>query len=275
MRPSVAVVGAAGLFLLFLGLTEPAGRAASRSSRLKAFAADVGLGTVAASITLSLLSALLLAALTGLATVGLGAGTVAGAIPIARSRSARHRRRELLAGAWPDALSSVIAGIRAGMALPECCCALSERGPAPLRSGFGAFAATYRASGSFAAALGRLRDELDDPVADRIAIVLEMADEVGGNDLVRILRTTSDFIRADLHTRGEVRARWSWTLVAARLAAGTPLAVLTIMSLRPEARAAYDTPAGTTMIVVGCAITWVAYRLMLRAGRLPEEGRLG
>jgi tight adherence protein B len=242
---------------------------------MKWFVEEVGLGTVVASIGLSLLSALLLVALTGLTSVGIGGGSVAGAIPIARSTSARRRRRETLAGAWPDALSSIVAGIRAGMALPECCCALSERGPEPLRAGFGAFAATYRASGSFAAGLGRLRDELEDPVADRIAIVLEMADEVGGNDLVRILRTTSDFIRADLHTRGEVRARWSWTLVAARLAAGTPLAVLVIMSLRPEARAAYDTPVGTTMIVAGWAITWIAYRLMLLAGRLPEEGRLG
>lgn len=275
MRAVVALAAGAGLWLSFIGLTEASGRAVPRARRKRISLAEVGPRSIVSSIGLSLPTALGVLVLTGLPVVALIAAAVAGALPIARCTSAHRRRREVLAASWPDALGSIIAGIRAGMALSECCCALADRGPQPLREGFASFAATYRASGSFTAALRRLRDELEDPTADRIVAVLELADEVGGNDLVRILRTTSDFIRADLHTRGEVCARWSWTLIAARLAAGAPLTVLVIMGLRPEARTAYGSPGGTAMIVVGAAITFVAYRLMLRAGRLPQEGRLG
>jgi tight adherence protein B len=36
---------------------------------------------------------------------------------------------------------------------------------------------------------------------------------------------------------------------------------------------AYNSPAGVTLLVVGFAVTVVAYRIMIAVGRLPEERR--
>jgi tight adherence protein B len=49
--------------------------------------------------------------------------------------------------------------------------------------------------------------------------------------------------------------------------------VLLLLASRPEAAAAYDTPAGSVVILGGLLVSIVAYRIMLRVGRLPEEQR--
>ena len=43
--------------------------------------------------------------------------------------------------------------------------------------------------------------------------------------------------------------------------------------VRPETLQAYDSAAGTALILCGVGVTLVAYRLMIGLGRLPEERR--
>jgi tight adherence protein B len=114
-----------------------------------------------------------------------------------------------------------------------------------------------------------------DPVADRVVTALVLAHEVGGTDLVRVLRTLVDFVREDLKVRQEIEARWSWTVTAARVAAAAPWLVLVMMSTRPETAMAYNSPSGVVVILIGAAATGLGYALMLRAARLPTERRLG
>ncbi|MEA2510448.1 MAG: tight adherence protein, partial [Actinomycetota bacterium] len=120
----------------------------------------------------------------------------------------------------------------------------------------------------------RLRDELADPIADRVVAALALTYEVGGTELIRVLRSLSDFVREDLRVRREIEARWSWTVTAARTAAAAPWIVLLLMATRPEAAAAYNSSAGAVVIGAGGVATIVGYRLMLRAARLPDERRL-
>ncbi len=168
----------------------------------------------------------------------------------------------------------MIAAVRSGVSLPEACTSLTERGPEGLREGWLSFASTYRATGSFRAGLERLVSTLADPVADRVSAALSIAQDVGGTELVRVLRAVGDFVRDDLRVRKEIEARWSWTVTAARVAAAAPWVVLLLMSTRPESAAAYNTPNGVLVISIGAAATVIGYRLMLRAARLPEDRRL-
>ena len=43
---------------------------------------------------------------------------------------------------------------------------------------------------------------------------------------------------------------------------------------RPQAAAAYATSSGALVLAVGAVASILAYRLMLRLGRLPEEERV-
>jgi tight adherence protein B len=199
---------------------------------------------------------------------------IAASVPrVLVGRRARQRREELK-DVWPDVVDNLASSVRAGLSLPEALTQLGEKGPESVRVPFAQFAADYRAGGRFGESLDVLKERLADPVGDRLVEALRVARDVGGHDLGRLLRTLSAFLREDIRTRGDLASRQSWTVNGARLAVAAPWALLALLSLRPEAVAAYDTGAGAMVLLVGGGVCVVAYRLMLRIGRLPEETRV-
>lgn len=199
---------------------------------------------------------------------------IAGALPLALVRRRARRRRALLRDLWPEAVDNITSAVRAGMALPEALGQLGTRGPEELREPFRRFADDYRLTGRFSDCLDRLKDRLADPVGDRLVESLRIAREVGGSDLGRLLRTLSGFLREDARTRAELETRQSWTVNAARLAVAAPWFVLAMLSANPESVAAYASGVGAGVLLAGAAVTAVAYALMVRIGRLPEDQRV-
>jgi tight adherence protein B len=191
------------------------------------------------------------------------------AIVIWRARAQRRATRVV----WPDVVDHLVSAVRSGLALPDSVVALAHSAPPLTRAAFADFERDYRMTGNFSDSLDRLKARLADPVADRIIETLRMSREVGGNELTTVLRNLAAYLRQDTAIRAEVEARQSWIVNAARLGVAAPWVVLVLLSTRPEAAAAYNTPAGVGVIVVGFALSVVAYRLMIGIGRLPEERR--
>ncbi|MFT4124577.1 MAG: type II secretion system F family protein [Microbacteriaceae bacterium] len=222
------------------------------------------LGTVAGGLVAALLPVVVLALAAGLAGAALPA-----LLLVARVRALRRAARVL----WPDVVDHLVSAVRSGLALPDSVMALAHTGPPAARAAFAEFERDYRAAGDFADAIDRLGRRLADPVADRILETLRMSREVGGSELVGVLRSLAGYLRADAAVRAELEARQSWVVVAARLGLAAPWLVLALLSTRPEAQAAYNSLAGS-LVIAGClAVTVIAYRLMLAVGRLPEERR--
>lgn len=187
---------------------------------------------------------------------------------------ARARRRaQDIRVLWPEVIDSMVSGVRAGAALPELLMSLEDTAPEQLRPYFQGFARTYRASGRFETALNSLKSRMADPVADRIVEALRLAREVGGADLSLILRDLAVMLREDARIRGELQARQSWTVNAARLGVAAPWLVLVMISGQAQASAAYSTPQGVLVLLLGGAMTILAYILMQRIGRLSTEDR--
>lgn len=183
------------------------------------------------------------------------------------------RRRAANRAVWPDIVDHLVASVRAGMSLPDSVAALAELGPAATRTVFAQFEADYRRNGNFSLCIDRLKAALADPTADRILETLRMAREVGGSDVTAVLRGLAGYLREDAALRGEVIARQSWIRNAARLGVAAPWLLLLVLASRQETLVAYDSAAGTMLILVGVAVTFVAYRAMIALGRLPEERR--
>jgi tight adherence protein B len=217
---------------------------------------------------------LVFAATTRVVPVALCFAILAAYAPILLVRMRARRRRAVMRDLWPDVVDNIGSAVRAGLALPEALSQLTIRGPEELRPAFAAFAEDYRATGRFQECLDRLKERLSDPVADRLIESLRIAREVGGSDLGRLLRTLSAFLREDARTRAELETRQGWTINAARLAVAAPWIVLAMLSSRPDSLQAYSQPAGVLVLAIGAALSFVAYRLMVRVGRLPEEGRV-
>ncbi len=272
---------ACGVALVWRSLAAPESRHSQRaSSWLSESLAQAGLGDVTPAKLVGF--CLGSAGVVGLVVLGVSHSVViagflslvASTGPILLVRYRQRRRRDELRAVWPDTIDHLASGVRAGLSLAEALGQIGVAGPAPLREPFRQFAEDYRVSGRFGQSLDRLKQSLADPVGDRVVESLRLAREVGGHDLGRLLRTLSAFLRDDARTRGELESRQSWTVNAARLAVAAPWVLLLLLSLRPAAVAAYDSAAGVFVLSLGAIISFVAYRIMMRIGRLPVEQRV-
>jgi tight adherence protein B len=273
-----------GLFLVVRAFTtDPLPSGGDRltwRTRLEELLAQAGIEGVSpgrlvgASAVLGLVTFVLVAGISRVALIGLVFGGFAASAPINVVRSRRRKRTIELREVWPEVVDNLASGIRAGLSLPEAVTQLGVRGPELLRPQFDRFAADYRATGRFGECLDRLKTALADPVGDRVIESLRMAREVGGTDLGRLLRTLSAFLREDARTRAELETRQGWTVSAARLALAAPWLLLLLLSTRPGAVEAYRSAAGALVLLGGGGVSFLAYRIMLRIARLPEERRV-
>ena len=87
-------------------------------------------------------------------------------------------------------------------------------------------------------------------------------------------RSLSGFLRDDARTRSELQSRQSWTVNGARLAVAAPWLVLLLLCFQPEVIHRYASRAGVTVLIGGAVLCAIAYRLMVRIGRLPTERRI-
>jgi tight adherence protein B len=278
----VGAMAGVGLLLVWLAVSSPAAprRPSRRQGRTRDLLDRAGLAAV------SVRTMALVCAVAGLVvfvavqvasrttTVSLAFGLLAAYLPLAAISGRARRRQRELAEVWPDAVDNLASAVRAGMSLPEALSGLSERGPEPLRPAFAAFAQDYQATGRFGEALDLLKVRLADPVGDRVVEGLRVAREVGGGDLGRLLRNLSGHLRDDSRTRSELESRQSWTVNGARLAVAAPWLVLLMMSFQRDVVTRYASPAGAAVLMFGALACLVAYRLMLRIGRLPTERRV-
>lgn len=239
-----------------------------------------GLGQVAVGgfvllcLVLGTGTAVLLQAASRTPPVAVAFGLMAGWLPVAVVSGRARRRVRELAEVWPEAVDNLASGVRAGLSLPDALAALGTRGPEPLREAFDAFALDYQVSGRFGECLDRLKERLADPTGDRVCEGLRVAREVGGGELGRLLRNLSGYLRDDARTRAEMESRQAWTVNGARLAVTAPWLVLLLMSLQSDVIRRYASPGGVVVLTVGAVACVVAYRAMMRIGRLPTERRV-
>ena len=249
----------------------------TRRTELIRQAGVYGLGPVqllAAQIGCAILTALVIVVASRTITVALCFGIFAFFLPTVMLRRMRRRRQSTLRELWPEAIDNLASAVRAGLSLPEGLSALAVRGPEPLRGPFERFGVAYRANGRFGECLDGLKNELSDPIGDRVCETVRVAREVGGSDLGTVLRTLSELLRSDARTRAELETRQGWIINAARLAVAAPWLVLLLLSSQSSTVRAYDSPGGATLLAIGAAVCVIAYRIMLRIGQLPEERRV-
>lgn len=255
-------------------------RPARRDSRVAQLLARAGLGQVAVTGFLALclgcglFAGLVVQLISRTPPVAVVFACLASYLPVALVAGRARRRLREFAEVWPEAVDNLASGVRAGLSLPEALAALAVRGPEPLREPFAAFALDYQVSGRFGECLDRLKERLADPVGDRVVEGLRIAREVGGGELGRLLRNLSGYLREDARTRSELESRQAWTVNGARLAVAAPWIVLLLMSLQSSLIRRYASPGGVAVLVAGALACLVAYRLMMRIGRLPVERRI-
>ena len=271
-----------GLMLIWSvgALPRREGQRPTRKQHLRELLDQAGLESVSAgafvvlALILGAAAALVVYAVSQTGPVALAFGAMAAWLPVAVVTSRRRRRLREYAEVWPEAVDNLASAVRAGMSLPDALANLAVRGPEPLRPQFDRFALDYQVSGQFGQSLDRLKDRLADPVGDRVVEGLRIAREVGGGELGRLLRNLSGYLRDEQRTRSEMESRQAWTINGARLAVAAPWMVLLFMIGQPDVIQRYNSTGGVVVLAFGAAACLVAYRLMMRIGRLPVERRI-
>ena len=282
MGAAVGLTCGVGLLLVWLAVSSPRTptTGAARPSRLRELLDRAGLAgtSVAGLLTVCAVTALvafvLVQVLSRVVPVALVFAAMAGWLPVAAVSGRARRRQRDLAEVWPEAVDNLASAVRAGLSLSEALTQLGQRGPEPLREPFVAFAVDYMVTGRFSDSLDRLKVRLADPVGDRVVEALRVAREVGGGELGSLLRNLSVYLREDARTRSELESRQAWTVNGARLAVAAPWLVLLMLCFQREVVARYASPAGVVVLVAGAGLCLLAYRLMVRIGRLPTERRI-
>lgn len=271
-----------GLLLVWScwALPRQPGQSTARRHPLRELLDQAGLESVSVAafvglaVVLGVVGGLVVYGASRTAPVALAFAAMAAWLPKVVVSGRRRRRLREYAEVWPEAVDNLTSAVRAGMSLPDALANLAVRGPEPLRPQFERFALDYQVSGQFGQSLDRLKDRLADPVGDRVVEGLRVAREVGGGELGRLLRNLSGYLRDEQRTRSEMESRQAWTINGARLAVAAPWLVLLFMIGQPDVIQRYNSIGGVVVLAFGAAACLVAYRLMMRIGRLPVERRI-
>ena len=206
--------------------------------------------------------------------IALAFGAFAAGIAFVTIRAKNNLNEAELIAAWPEVIDHLMSGIQSGLSLTESLSGLSTRGPEVLRPAFTQFKEDLYGSGDLTQAIEDLRSLFAHHGSDQIFEALIISKALGGSELLQILRSLGDFLRQDLALRREIEVKHGWIKNSAHLSAAAPWILLLLLSTQPSTAAAYSTPTGAIILLMGLVMTAIAYIWMNRLGRLPQTPRI-
>jgi tight adherence protein B len=286
----VALCAAAGTYYLYtalafgwrgLRLGPPVARRARARRRASDWLVQAGVGDVSArefvlvTTVLVALGAVGGVALFGGAVPALVLALCVGAAPLASYRVRRQHLRASAQDAWPRMIEEIrIRTSGLGRSVPQALFEAGERAPASLRPAFAAAQREWVLSTDFERAVGVLKDRLADPTADAACETLLVAHEVGGSDLDRRLEALIEDRVIDVQGRKDARSKQAGVRFARRFVLLVPVGMALVGMSVGNGRAAYATPWGQTLVVLGIAAVVACWVWAGRLLKLPEEQRV-
>jgi tight adherence protein B len=188
----------------------------------------------------------------------------------------RRQRRELAArmAAWPEAIRDVLSHVAVGSTVHHALSELGRTGPEPLRPVWRRYAVNAQLL-EVTSALQQARDELADPVSDRVIEAFVAAHERGQSVVLEVLRSLADDVTKDLQLSQQILTGQTEVRAQAVVAAVLPFAVLGLLvSSKDGFRDFYRTSAGFVVICVGAVMALLGWKLINAIGRLPADPRV-
>jgi tight adherence protein B len=254
---------------------------ARRRRRASDWLVQAGLGGVSerqfvvVTLALAALGAVAGVALFGGVLPALMLAACVGAAPFASYRVRRQQLRATAQEAWPRLIEEIrIRTAALGRSVPQALFEAGERAPASLRPAFAAAQREWALSTDFERTVSVLKAGLADPTADAACETLLVAHEVGGSDLDRRLAALIEDRVIDVQGRKDARSKQAGVRFARRFVLLVPLGMALVGMSVGNGRAAYATPWGQTMVVIGIASVVACWVWAGRLLRLPEEQRV-
>jgi tight adherence protein B len=195
--------------------------------------------------------------------------------PAASYRVRRAQRRAAAQESWPRLIEEIrILTSSLGRSVPQALFEAGQRAPESLRPAFVAAQREWVLSTDFARTVRVLKAGLADPTADAACETLLVAHEVGGTDLDRRLEALIEDRVIDVQGRKDALSKQAGVRFARRFVLLVPLGMALVGMSIGEGRAAYATPWGQVMVVIGIAAVVACWVWAGRLLALPEEERV-
>lgn len=197
-----------------------------------------------------------------------------GALPKAYFSRKREKDMEQRVLAWPDAIRTLIAAISSSQSLHQALKSLSVGGPIPLRPVFQKYARLTQALDQ-KSALEVIKEDLADPMSDRIIEILISASDAGPGVVLDILRDLAASSTQDLQLLEHIETAQVEQKLNARIVFVLPFILLVMMVVSsPIVRRYYQTGVGIIVIIFGTAVLLLGMKIIQKLGKLPEEKRV-
>jgi tight adherence protein B len=190
------------------------------------------------------------------------------------SKRVASRESEEILAVIPVIIDHLISGIQSGLSLSETLGNLATRGPVETEKYFLQFRTNLKMGKSFEESISTLQREIKLRAADQLFESLIFAKNLGGTELLSMLRQLGDFTRQDISLRREISAKQSWIRNSAHLSAAAPWILLLLLAAQPSTSSAFNSPQGVLVLGMGAAMTAIAYLWMGKLGTLPAPERI-
>lgn len=211
----------------------------------------------------------------GGAAAPLATALLIGSSPILGAHARQARRRAEAREAWPRLIEEIrIKATTLGRSLPHALLDAGAHAPDELRPAFDAARREWLLSTDFEATLAVLKERLRDATADAVCETLLVAHQIGGNEIDRCLQALHDDRVLDLQGRKDADARQAGARFARWFTVVVPVGMAFVGLSIGDGRAAYGTPWGQALVLVGLALVALCWAWAGRIMRLPADERV-
>ena len=151
---------------------------------------------------------------------------------------------------------------------------LGQSGPLPLRPTWERYERNAAAI-DVPTALDIARNELDDPISDRVIEAFAAAHEHGRDVIISVLRSLADNVTKDLQVIEQIATSQTEIRSQAVVAVILPFGVLVfLVAANDSYRSFYQSTAGWVVVTIGVGMAIGGWKLITTLGRIPAEQRV-
>ena len=187
-----------------------------------------------------------------------------------RFNSRKQRRRS----AWPTFVDLYVSAIQSGVSLADAFSYVADFQLPEFQQELRQLDFDLAKGRGFVDALQSFKKRLGFSQADLFVESLTLAFLHGSQNVIDFLENQASSVRTENSTQGAIEARNGAIITVAKLGLLAPWIMVAVLSVNETNRAAYFSDAGGILLFMGFAISLVAYRLIITAGRSYETRRL-
>lgn len=180
-------------------------------------------------------------------------------------------KREL---AWPQFEEVFLSGLQSGISITDSYSFANDFELPAIKHQLQRMISTLDRGLPLSQAIEQFRREVDLAHCDVFTAIVGMAHRTGGQNLLQALQAHVSSVRFELAARGDVRARQNAILSVAKLGLLAPWVLVAVLGVNAQTRNSFNSTLGQSLLIAGFAISFVAYRMVVAAGRSASFTRI-